>query len=170
MNSNNSRNISRRDFMKVAAATTAALAVDWNQLEALAAKVVNKKDYPVVVIGGGLGGLSAAAHLARNGFPVTLVEQHDIPGGYATTFDRAGGKFTFDVSLHATMSAKGGLRESLEGAGVLDKVETVELPELCRIITPDHDLIWPQRNPDAIIKQLSKLFPDQAQGIQGFFN
>ena len=170
MNSKTSRHISRRDFMKVAAATTAALAVDWNQLEALAAKVGPKKEYPVVVIGGGLGGLSAAAHLARNGFPVTLVEQHDIPGGYATTFDRAGGKFTFDVSLHATMSAQGGLRKSLEGAGVLDKVETVELPELCRIITPDYDLIWPQRNPEAIIKQLSDLFPDQAQGIQGFFD
>ncbi len=170
MNSKISRHISRRDFMKVAAATTAALAVDWNQLEALAAEVGPKSEFPVVVIGGGLGGLSAAAHLARNGFPVTLVEQHDIPGGYATTFDRAGGKFTFDVSLHATMSAKGGLRESLEGAGVLDKVETVELPELCRIITPDHDLIWPQRNPEAIIKQLSDLFPDQAQGIQGFFD
>jgi all-trans-retinol 13,14-reductase len=170
MNRKTSRHISRRDFMKVAAVTTAALAVDWNQLEALAAKVGPKKEYPVVVIGGGLGGLSAAAHLARNGFPVTLVEQHDIPGGYATTFDRAGGKFTFDVSLHATMSAQGGLRKSLEGAGVLDKVETVELPELCRIITPDHDLIWPQRNPEAIIKQLSDLFPDQAQGIQGFFD
>jgi prolycopene isomerase len=41
---------------------------------------------------------------------------------------------------------------------------------LCRIITPDYDLIWPQRNPEAIIKQLSDLFPDQAQGIQGFFD
>jgi len=170
MNSKTSRHISRRDFMKVAVATTGALAVDWNQLEAQAAQVGPKKEYPVVVIGGGLGGLSAAAHLARNGFPVTLVEQHDIPGGYATTFDRAGGKFTFDVSLHATMSAKGGLRKSLEGAGVLDKVETIELPELCRIITPDYDLIWPQRNPEAIIKQLSDLFPDQTQGIQGFFD
>jgi len=169
MNSKISRNISRRDFIKVAAATTVALAVDWKQIEALAAEVGPKSEFPVVVVGGGLGGLSAAAHLARNGFPVTLIEQHEIPGGYATTFDRAGGKYTFDVSLHATMSAKGGLRESLEGAGVLDKVDTVELPELCRIITPDHDLIWPQRNPEAIIKQLSDLFPDQTQGIQGFF-
>ena len=170
MRDKKSRKISRRDFMRMTAATTVALTFDWNQLEAMAAKVGPKSEFPVVVIGGGLGGLSAAAHLARNGFPVTLIEQHDIPGGYATTFDRAGGKYTFDVSLHATMGAKGGLRNSLEGAGVLDKVETVELPELCRIITPDHDLVWPQRNPEAIIKQLSGLFPDQAQGIQGFFD
>ena len=164
------RHISRRDFIKIAAAATAALSTDWNKIGALAAEIESKSEFPVVVIGGGLGGLSAAAHLAQNGFPVTLVEQHDIPGGYATSFDREGGKYTFDVSLHATMSAKGGLRESLEGAGVLDKVETVELPELCRIITPDYDLIWPQQNPAAIIEQLSRLFPDQAQGIQGFFD
>jgi phytoene dehydrogenase-like protein len=164
------KQISRRDFFKIAATTTAALATDWKKIEAFAAKIEPKSEFPVVVIGGGLGGLSAAAHLAKSGFPVTLVEQHNIPGGYATTFDRDGGKYTFDVSLHATMSAEGGLRESLEGAGALDKVETVELPELCRIITPDHDLIWPQQNPAAIIEQLSKLFPDQAQGIQGYFN
>jgi all-trans-retinol 13,14-reductase len=164
------RHISRRDFIKIAAATTATLlAVDWKKIEALAAKIGSKSEFPVVVIGGGLGGLSAAAHLARYGFPVTLVEQHNIPGGYATTFDRGGGNYTFDVSLHATMSANGGLRESLKGASILDKVETVELPELCRIITPDHDLIWPQRNPEAIINQLSNLFPEQTQGIQGFF-
>jgi prolycopene isomerase len=170
MNPSNSRKISRRDFMKVAAATTAAVTFDWNQLEAMAAKIGPKSEFPIVVIGGGLGGLSAAAHLSRNGFPVTLVEQHNIPGGYATTFDRAEGKYTFDVSLHATMGAKGGLRESLEGAGVLNKVETVEVPELCRIITPDHDLTWPQKKPEAIIEQLSGLFPDQAKGIQGFFD
>ena len=170
MNRKVSRGISRRDFVKVAAATAAALKVDFRQIEALAVDAGPKSEFPVVVVGGGLGGLSAAAHLARNGFPVTLVEQHEIPGGYATTFDRAGGKYTFDVSLHATSSTKGGLRKSLEGAGVLDKVDTVELPELCRIITPDHDLIWPQRNPEAIINQLSDLFPDQAQGIQGFFD
>jgi len=169
-NKKNTKHISRRDFMKVSAGTAAALAFDWQQFEAMAAKVGPKSEYPVVVIGGGLGGLTAAAHLARNGFPVTLVEQHNIPGGYATTFDRGQGKYTFDVSLHATSDANGALRQSLEGAGVYGKVETVELPELCRIITPDYDMTWPQKDPEAIIKQLSKLFPDQALGIRGFFD
>ena len=170
MSKNNHISISRREFIQLAAAATAALTVDWGQVKSLAAAIEPKKDFPVVVIGGGLGGLSAAAHLAQNGFPVTLIEQHDRPGGYATSFDRKGGRYTFDVSLHATASAKGGLKESLEGAGVLDKVKTVELPELCRIITPDHDLIWPQRNPAAIIKQLTQIFPDEVEGIKGFFD
>ena len=168
MNGKTSSKFSRREFMHVAAAATAALTIDWSRVKALAAAIEPKKDFPVVVIGGGLGGLSAAAHLARIGFPVTLIEQHDRPGGYATSFDRE--QFTFEVSLHATAGARGGLKESLEGAGVLEKVETVELPELCRIITPDHDMTWPQKNPAAIVEQLTRLFPDEAAGIQGFFD
>ena len=170
MGTKNHSSISRREFIQLAAMATAAVSVDWTRVKALAAAIEPKKDLPVIVIGGGLGGLSAAAHLAQNGFPVTLIEQHDRPGGYATSFDRKGGRYTFDVSLHATVGANDGLKKSLEGAGVLEKVETVELPELCRIITPDHDLIWPQRNPTAIIKQLTQKFPGEAEGIQGFFD
>lgn len=169
MGTSDPHNMSRQEFLKLVAASTAALAIDWGKLEALAAEIGPKQDLPVVVIGGGLGGLSAAAHLARRGFPVTLVEQHFKPGGYATSFDRANGKFVFDVSLHATGSAQGSLRQVLEGAGVAGKVETVELPDLCRIITPDHDLTWPQRNPDAIVEQLVQLFPQESDGIRYFF-
>ena len=137
----------------------------------MAARIHNEEKLSVVVIGGGLGGLSAAAHLARQGLQVTLVEEHEIPGGYATTFDRAGGKYTFDVSLHVTGSAReeGRLKSVLEGAGVLDQLETVGLPEICRIITPDHDLIWPQGDPDQVVEQLVQMFPNEAQGIRGFF-
>jgi len=130
----------------------------------------DQEGLPVVVIGGGLGGLSAAAILARHGFPVTLVEQHRNLGGYATTFNRAAGKFTFEVSLHATNTvAQGPMRRVFEEAGILDRIEMVDLPELCRIITPDHDMTWPQRDPDAIIDLLCQTFPSETNGIKGFF-
>jgi all-trans-retinol 13,14-reductase len=160
--------ISRKDFLKLVAASTAALAFDPRKLDALAAGVGSRQQLPVVVIGGGLGGLGAAAFLARRGFPVTLVEQHIKPGGYATTFQR--GPFDFDVSLHQTASAHGGLRATFEATGILEEVETVETPDLCRIITPDHDLIWPQRDPDAVVEQLVRLFPDEGDGIRDFFD
>lgn len=170
MHATRERGISRRDFLRLAAATSAALAMDWSRLHAVLAKIGAKEDLPVVVIGGGLGGLCSAAVFARQGFPVTLIEQHDRPGGYATTFDRARGKFTFDVSLHATSGVKAGpMRKFFEEAGILAKTEMIELPDLCRIITPDHDLIWPQRDPDAVMDQLCRLFPEQSQGIRGFF-
>ena len=55
--------------------------------------------YDVVVIGSGLGGLTAANILAREGRSVLLCEQHYKLGGMATWFKRPGGHI-FDISLH----------------------------------------------------------------------
>ena len=54
--------------------------------------------YNVVVIGSGLGGLTAANRLARSGHSVLLLEHHHQLGGLATWFKRKG--HIFDVSLH----------------------------------------------------------------------
>ena len=50
---------------------------------------------PVVVIGGGLGGLSAAIHLRLQGRPVLLLEANDTLGGRANRIRRNG--FTWDT-------------------------------------------------------------------------
>jgi len=48
---------------------------------------------PVVVIGAGLGGLSAACHLRGAGFDVTVVDAGSQPGGRAGTLERTGYRF-----------------------------------------------------------------------------
>ena len=58
-----------------------------------------RDSYDVVVIGGGLGGMTAANTLARAGHSVLLAEQHSKLGGLATWFRRRGGH-VFDVALH----------------------------------------------------------------------
>ena len=55
--------------------------------------LLNKNDkitqkYDVIIIGGGLGGLTAANKLAKNGRKVLLLESHDKLGGFATWFHR----------------------------------------------------------------------------------
>ena len=55
--------------------------------------------YDVVVIGSGLGGMTAANTLARSGLKVLLCEHHFQLGGLAAWFKRPGG-LIFDVSLH----------------------------------------------------------------------
>ncbi len=49
----------------------------------------------IIVIGSGLGGMSAAALLAKNGFDVHVYEKNDGPGGVASRIDLKG--FTFDT-------------------------------------------------------------------------
>jgi phytoene desaturase len=50
---------------------------------------------PVVVIGAGLAGLSAACYLTGRGYDVTVVEREQLPGGRAGVLHRDG--FTFDT-------------------------------------------------------------------------
>src|SRR3712207_5774660 len=50
---------------------------------------------PVVVIGAGLAGLSAACYLTGQGYDVTVVEREDLPGGRSGLLRRDG--FTFDT-------------------------------------------------------------------------
>jgi all-trans-retinol 13,14-reductase len=52
----------------------------------------------VIVIGSGIGGLTAAVALARCGRRVLLLEQHDQPGGLTQTFSRQG--YTFATGVH----------------------------------------------------------------------
>ncbi|HAZ66697.1 MAG TPA: phytoene dehydrogenase, partial [Opitutae bacterium] len=58
-----------------------------------------KPRYDAVVIGSGLGGMTAANNLAKFGWKVLLCEHHYQLGGLATYFKRKGGH-AFDISLH----------------------------------------------------------------------
>ncbi len=57
------------------------------------------EEYDVLVVGGGLAGLCAAAYAARDGNSALVCEQSDQTGGYFRSFTRAG--FTFDAGLKA---------------------------------------------------------------------
>lgn len=56
------------------------------------------KQYDVIVIGAGNGGLAAAVTCAKAGCSTLLLERHNIPGGSASSFVR--GRFEFEPSLH----------------------------------------------------------------------
>jgi phytoene dehydrogenase-like protein len=69
---------------------------------------------PVVVVGAGIAGLTAAALLGRAGVPTVVLEKSSAAGGRATTRDRGG--FLFNLGPHALYRA-GILKQTL---GALD--------------------------------------------------
>lgn len=98
-----------------------------------------KDDFDAVVIGAGNGGLIAAAQLAIEGVKVALCEQHNLPGGFATSFVR--GRFEFEGALHelcdyGSSSNKGAIRKLFEEDMGLN-VDFIEIPEAFRLIYND---------------------------------
>lgn len=97
------------------------------------------RSYDCVVVGSGNGGLSAAAQLAAKGVKVLLLEQHNVPGGFATSFVR--GRFEFESAMHLVADVgpptnKGSVREYLEDElGIY--LDWVEMPEAFRLILTD---------------------------------
>lgn len=93
------------------------------------------KNYDIVVIGAGNGGLTAAAVAAKSGLKTLLVEQHNLPGGFASSFVR--GRFEFEPSLHELCDHGagenlGGLGEFFKGLGL--DVEWLAIPDAYRLI------------------------------------
>lgn len=57
------------------------------------------KTNSVIVIGAGIGGITAATHLAQRGFHVTVVEKNSHPGGRCDRFSRDGHHFDTGPTL-----------------------------------------------------------------------
>ena len=159
----------RRDFLKTLMAGTPFLAWDWNAFPRGGQDKTPPGTYDAVVIGAGLGGLSAAAAFARQGYKVLVLEQHSVPGGYASAFKRPGG-FTFDVSLHSTtVGLRNGVANLIEGFPEIQDVAFVPHKTLYRTIYPDYDIRVPHRDVPGYVKVLKDNFPDDAQAIDGIF-
>jgi len=163
------KTLQRRDFLKTLVAGIPMLMLDWDSLPKGKNIGGSEGEADAVIIGAGLGGLSCAAAFARQGFKPLVLEQHSIPGGYASTFKRPGG-FVFDVSLHSTVvEERNGLHNLIPGFPEIKDVEFVPHPSLYRAIFPDYDFRVPQKNLKKYIEMLVGYFPDEKQGIEGIF-
>jgi phytoene dehydrogenase-like protein len=158
----------RREFIKMASIAAASM----TSIGCMSTKFVNKlaedgknpSDYPVVVIGSGMGGLASAVYLSKAGFPVSVIEQHHVPGGYATAFKR--GDFNFDVSLHFF----GGVPEDIyQELGLEGKVERIPLNITRRLIKKDNDITFPKLSPEQLITTLIERYPNEKDGIRSYF-
>ena len=118
-------------------------------------------EYDAVIIGTGLGGLTAGAYLAREGVRVLLCEMHRGPGGYLTSFTRKG--FTFDGGIQGLQDG-GFLMAMLQDLGLRDRVDF----HPCRYALGGPDFFIPLDQVSDVVKfyrNLGRVFPHQARGI-----
>lgn len=163
------KTLMRRDFIKTILASFPVFKLDWDAFPKAKPGQSDTLDFDAVIIGSGLGGLSCAAALARQGFKPLVLEQHNKPGGYATTFKRPGG-FVFDVSLHSTtVGERAGVHNLIPGFPEIKEVEFVPHHDLYRVIYPEHDITVPMKNLPAYIKTLTAHFPSEKEGIEEIF-
>ncbi|MCW4028589.1 MAG: NAD(P)/FAD-dependent oxidoreductase [Candidatus Bathyarchaeota archaeon] len=127
-------------------------------------------NYDAIVIGSGLGGLSCAAYMAKNGKKVLVIEKHSVPGGYAQCFRR--GDFTFDCGLHMI----GGIGKNqknykfFEFCGIADCTNFIPLKYSMRAVFPEHDLRLPAGNIEEVIAVLQGAFPEEKDGIRALMD
>ncbi len=125
-------------------------------------------DYDIIVIGGGLGGLTAGAKLAKEGRKVLLIEQHDRPGGCATTFKRKG--FTMEVGLHEMdgLDPRDMKTRIFRDLGVFEEINFLKVPEFFRFVNERYDFTMPH-DPEVAIDSLIRVFPLEEEGIRAYF-
>jgi phytoene desaturase len=126
-------------------------------------------DFDVIVVGCGLGGLSAAALLARAGVRVLAVERQDGPGGCAQAFRR--GPYLFDPAVHFTQEGRQGrfLDLLLDHLDVRDDVELVAIPTAYGARFPGLGITVPAGGEAALAAHIDAC-PGDAAGLSRYFD
>jgi phytoene dehydrogenase-like protein len=122
-----------------------------------------KENWDAIIIGAGMGGLTAAAHLVKAGFSVLVLERNPHIGGTAYVYHRKG--FTFPMGplgfSHPFL-----VQNILKDLGIGEDLKFSRVHYRIRAFGLDLSLSLPF--PD-MVKELSKLFPVDAEGVKHFF-
>lgn len=113
----------------------------------------------VVVVGAGIGGLTAAALLAHRGYQVLVLDQAIVPGGCASTFQRRG--FTFDVGATQVAGLEpGGIHHRIFSELEIDPPAATFCDPACAVYLPgETDPISVWRDPDRWKAERQRQFP-----------
>jgi phytoene dehydrogenase-like protein len=138
-------------------------------METMEAQTEPTRDsYDAIVVGSGLGGVSAAAYLSKFGRRVLLVERLDGPGGYAHAY--RSGPYTIDPAIHVIAQCGAGetVDQLLDYLGVRDACAFLPLHFWYRVTFPGFVMEAPF-GPEAFVEEHVRQFPHDAEGIRKFF-
>ena len=116
-----------------------------------------------IVIGAGMGGLTAAAHLVKAGLHVLVLERNPHIGGTAYVYHRKG--FTFPMGPLG-FSHPGLVKTVLEDLGIEEGLKFSRVHYRIKAFGLNLSLSLPFAD---MVKELSRLFPTDAEGVKHFF-
>ena len=124
----------------------------------------------VVIIGGGVAGLSTAAYALECGYEATVLEMGDTPGGLAMSWPRDA--YTFETCLHWFVGSKPGgeLNELWREVLDIDSLAFVDHDEFVRIETESGDCLHVWTNADRLEEELLRRTPKDHKAIRNFIH
>ncbi|CAN93509.1 putative phytoene dehydrogenase [Sorangium cellulosum So ce56] len=135
------------------------------------AEAAGDRRFDVIVVGSGIGGLTAALHVAVRGRSVLVLEAAKEIGGLLAPFRR--GAYRFDTGLHYLGECGPGqaFARILEALGLAD---AIHFHELCpdgfdRIVFPGYEIAMP-KGAERYHARLAADFPRERRGLDAFFD
>lgn len=121
----------------------------------------------VIVIGAGLGGLSAAIRLAAKGFSVCVLERNETIGGKVNFLASNGYSFDTGASL---LTMPHVFRELFEAAGkrLEDYLTLEKLEPICRYFWTDGATLDASQNLSKTENEIAKIEPRDVEGFRKF--
>jgi len=124
--------------------------------------------YDVVVIGAGVGGLTAAALLAKRGVKVLVIEQHYIPGGCCTIIRR--NDITFDVgaAVFVGCGERGFAPHRFVMNHLEEEIDLIRRKSIYRLHLDGKTVsFW--RDLDRYLDELTRMFPNQDKELRSLY-
>ncbi|MEO1059228.1 MAG: FAD-dependent oxidoreductase, partial [Actinomycetota bacterium] len=125
--------------------------------------------WDAIVVGSGMGGLSAASFLAQQGSRVLVLEQNSIVGGCTQSYERRG--YRFNIGLHYVGSVQGPtVTRRLFDAVTEGAVDWHALPSVFnRMVLGERSYDIPAGR-DAYRSAMVEWFPEQAEAIDRYLD
>ena len=138
------------------------------------ARPAGEAEHDVIVVGAGIGGLTAAALLARRGLKVLVAEQHHRPGGFCTSWERHVRRdgerlrYVFDAGVHdvSGLGPRGPVTNLLRRLEIGDRLEWRRVGH--EYVLPGFRLRVPG-TAEGLVKALQERFPAEREAIAAFF-